>query len=275
MPLRVLTHRRALVAAYALQKGGVGKTTSTCNTARAASRKKLRTLVVDMDPQGNTTSTLSRDELEDDDQGLADVLVPGSDVAVRDVIVPTIWEGVDLLPAMTVPMVEAEDRINAARHGREHRLVEALDPLLDDYDLVLIDCPPSLGMLTINALAAADRVIVVAEADQWSSDGLALLRTTVDGVRQYSNPLLHWSGVLINKWRGTTDEQRQVNEIGEHFPEARVWPYRVPLWIGIKTNLNAGLGLDQAADTKLRMLPESTYELVVDQLMAYRDQAAA
>jgi chromosome partitioning protein len=252
----------ARVVTLAMQKGGVGKTTSTCNKARAAARRGLRVLVVDMDPQGNTTSTLARDEVAEDQFGVADTILPKPDAALAEVIVPTIWDGVDLAPAVTEPLTAAEDLIGAAKHGREHRLAEALAPLLDRYDLVLIDTPPALGLLTINALAASDLVVVVAEADQWSADGLAMLRKTVDGVRKYSNARLSWSGILVNRFRGTRDEEEMIGEIGEYFPEATVWPERIPLWVGIKTTLNAGLGLDESKETRLRVLADQYAAMV-------------
>lgn len=257
----------ALVVTLGLQKGGVGKTTSTCNTARAAARRGLRTLVVDMDPQGNTTSTLAAEEVGDDQQGIADVIAPRPDATLVEVIVPTIWAGVDLAPAVSAPLTEAEKRIAAADYGREHRLAEALTPAAGRYDLVLIDTPPALGMLTINALAASDLVVVVAEADQWSADGLAMFRTTVEGVRAYSNHRLRWSGVLVNRWRGTRDEAELLDEFAAHFPEAQVWPERIPLWVGVKTTLNAGLGLDEAREARLRLLADA-YDAVVGRLLA-------
>lgn len=257
----------ARVVTLGLQKGGVGKTTSTCNTARAAARRGLRTLVIDMDPQGNTTSTLAAEEVADDQAGIADAITPHPDAALADVTVPTIWAGVDLAPAVTEPLTQAEKLIASADHGREHRLVEALRPVLDRYDLVLIDTPPALGMLTINALAASDLVVVVAEADQWSADGLAMFRKTVEGVQRYSNQRLRWSGILVNRWRGTKDEAELLGEFAAFFPDAPVWPERIPLWVGVKTTLNAGLGLDEAREARLRTLAES-YAAVVDRLVA-------
>lgn len=256
----------ARVVTLALQKGGVGKSTSTMNKARAAARRGLRVLVVDMDPQANTTATLARDEVADDQLGIADVIAPNPDATLTEVIVPTIWDGVELAPASTEPLSAAEDLIATAKHGREHRLAEALGPVLERVDLVLIDTPPALGMLTINALAASDLVVVVAEADQWSADGLAMLRKTVDGVRRYSNQRLAWSGILVNRFRGTRDEEELLAEFGEYFPEAPVWPERIPLWVGIKTTLNAGLGLDESKDIRLRVLADS-YDAMVRRVM--------
>ena len=261
----------ARVVAVAMQKGGVGKTTSTINLARAAAvYHGARVLVVDFDPQGNTTSALAADELEPDQVTVADAVVPDADVDLRDVLVPTIWENVTLAPAGET-LATAESRIAASTAGREHRLRKALAPVLADYDLVLIDNAPSLGLLLVNALTAADSTVLVAEPDQWSADGLALLRKTIAGVVEYSNPRLSVAGVLINRWRNTSTAAELADEIAdgveEHFPGTPVWlDRRVPLWQGIPDHVLAGVGLDEGP-ARLRALAETTYRPIAADLL--------
>lgn len=253
----------AHVVSVAMQKGGVGKTTSVVNLARAAAVRGLKVLVVDFDPQGNTTATLAKNEVEPDQLTIADVVLPKPDAALVEVLVETIWPGVDLAPAVTETLHTAEKLINSSEHGREHRLREALDPVLVEYDLVLIDNGPSLGLLLVNALAAAKEVFVVMEADQYSADGLAELRRTVNGVQKYYNQGLCWSGLLVSKWRNTKDEEFWLAEIVDAFHEAPVWEKdKIPLWTSIKTTLNAGKGLDESKETRLRVLAH-TYRRIV------------
>ncbi|OQO88983.1 ATPase involved in chromosome partitioning [Saccharomonospora piscinae] len=268
----------ARVAAVAMQKGGVGKTTSTLNLARAAAVcHQARVLVVDLDPQGNTSSTLAADDVAPDQVTVADAVVPDSDVALRDVVVPTIWELVDLAPA-TDTLAAAEARIAAASTGREHRLRKALAPVLGDYDLVLIDNAPALGLLLVNALTASDVAVLVAEPDQWSADGLSLLHRTLTGVIEYSNPHLTVAGVLLNRVRPTATSAELADEIAtgvrNHFGQVPVWLDRkVPLWQGIPDHLAAGLGLDQGP-AKLRALAEDTYRPIVADLLAAAEVSA-
>jgi chromosome partitioning protein len=254
---------RARVVSAAMQKGGVGKTTSIINLARAAAIRDLRVLVIDLDPQGNTTTSLAKTEVARDQLTIADAIVPTDAVLLREVLVQTIWPGIDLAPAVTGTLAKAEKLIAVAEHGREQRLTEALEPVLSDYDLVLIDNAPALGQLLINAMVASHEVFVVAEADQWSCDGLAELRITVNLARRYYNRDLHWSGVLISKWRNTTDEQYWLDEITANFTEAPVWAAdKIPLWSSIKTAIAAGQGLDEAKEARLRVLAHSYRRIV-------------
>lgn len=263
--------KRASVAAIAMQKGGVGKTTTTLNFARAAAvYHHARTLVIDLDPQGNTSSTLAAEEIADDQVTVADALVPDGDTTLGEVIVPTIWEGVDLAPAADT-LAAAEARIAASTAGREHRLRKALSPVLADYDLVLVDNAPALGLLLVNALTAADTAVLVAEPDQWSADGLSLLHKTLVGVVEYSNPRLTVAGVLLNRVRPTATSNELAAEIAagvsRHFGQVPVWLDRkVPLWQGIPDHLAAGLGLDQGP-AKLRSLAEDVYRPIVGELL--------
>lgn len=266
----------ARVVAMANQKGGVGKSTATLCLARAARvYHGARVLVLDMDPQGNTTSTLIREPIAPDSITLADAVIPDSDVPLREVITASIWDGVDLAPGGQTLAV-AEQKIGAAAFGREHRLREALDPVRGDYDLVLIDNAPALGLLLINSLTAADAAVLVTEADRWSADGLALLGRTLAGVRSYHNPRLEIAGTIVNKWRGTANEARTAEDLiggmARHFPDVPVWmDYRIPLWVGIKDSLDAGIGLDEGP-TRLRVLGDTALRPISAALLG-RDAA--
>lgn len=255
----------AVVVAMANQKGGVGKSTCTICLARAANLYHgARVLVVDMDPQGNVTGTLARDLLSADEITLADALLPDSDVALREVIVPTIWDGVDLAPGGAQLSI-ADSKLTSAEYGRESALRKALAPVLGDYDLVLVDNPPSLlGQLLKNSLTAADAVVLVTEADEWSGDGLALLGKTITKVRENYNPQLQIIGTIMNKWRETTSGRAAADEIvegmGRHFPGVPVWiEHKIPLWVGIPDAIKGGIALDQSKDTKLRVLSEVVF----------------
>ncbi|WP_040698345.1 ParA family protein, partial [Nocardia vinacea] len=237
----------ARIIALANQKGGVGKSTMTLCLARAANHYYgARVLVLDMDPQGNVTSTLAREDLAADEITIADAITPGTKIALREVIVPTIWDGIDLAPGGQTLAV-AEQQILAGQFGREHRLREAVAPVRSDYDLILIDNAPALGLLLVNSLVAGNTALLVSEAHRWSSDGLALLGETLSGVRSYHNPQLEIMGCIVNKWRGTASEKSRADEMVDgfalHFPGVPVWlDRRVPLWTGIVDTLDAGLG---------------------------------
>lgn len=262
----------ATVTSIVMQKGGVGKTTTTICAARAASvYHSARVLVIDLDPQGNTTSTLAADEVEPDQLGIADAILPSPDATLGEVVVPTVWRGVNLAPGGAT-LQAAERHIEASQHGREHRLRKALDPVRGSYDLILIDNAPALGTLLVNSLTAADLALLVVEAEQWSADGLALLRTTLDGVVEFSNPRLRTIGTVVNKWRHTASARELAAEISDgmatHFPGVPVWTdRRIPLWQGIPDHVHAGRGLDEGP-TKLRALAEDTFRPIAGDLLA-------
>lgn len=269
--------RRAQVATVAMQKGGVGKTTTIINTARAASVKGLKVLVVDFDPQGNCTDGLSIGTLDPASVSVADTILPEGAVSIEDVIVETIWENVWLVPVTNGDaLITAQNRIAAAQHGREYRLREAIKPVLGDFDLILIDNAPALGHLLVNALSADDdeKVLVVMEADRWSAQGLALLRSTIEQVRAYNNRSLTYAGVLISKVRRTSDERKKIKELAQYFPDAEVWASEddqtkvIPLWDKIRTEIQAGVAMDQSKDVRLRVLADEVYSFVVDRIMA-------
>jgi chromosome partitioning protein len=259
------TEAVARIVAMCNQKGGVGKTVSTVCLSRAASLYYgCRVLVVDMDPQGNATTALAAEQLAGDAITLADAITPGSGVLLREVIVPTIWEGIDLAPGGGLLSI-ADAKLAAAQWGREHGLREALAPVAAGYDLILVDNAPSLlGQLLINSLAAASAAVLITEADSWSSNGLAQLGRTIAGVRNYHNPGLTIGGVVVNKWQGTSlnteNAEDLVDGMGRHFPGVPVWlDLKIPLWTGIKDSIDRGIPLDQSRTTKLRVLAEDVY----------------
>ena len=176
-----------LTLAIANQKGGVGKTSTTISLVALLSRQGQRVLVIDTDPQGNASAILGID-IQPDQVTLNDVLdsvlsgrAGAADLAAAIVSAGRSWPGIDVVPA---------DRQLAAR-----------DAATDGYDVVLIDCPPSLGVLALGALAAADRVLIVTKPRVSSVDGVAELLTTTDTARRFYNPALSLAGIVINRWR--------------------------------------------------------------------------
>lgn len=182
----------ARIVAVSNQKGGVGKTTTTLNLGAALAERDLRVLVIDLDPQGNASSGLGVPK-SSVDGGVYDVLLHGHDV--RDEARVTAVEGLELLPACNA-LVGAEVELSAAV-GRERRLHAALTPARSDYDFVLIDCPPSLGLLTLNAFVAADGVLTPLQAEYYALEGLGALLETMAEVRRWLNPHLAHDGVLL------------------------------------------------------------------------------
>jgi chromosome partitioning protein len=205
-PAALASHGPAIVVAMCNQKGGVGKTTSTINLGAALAEYGRRVLMVDLDPQGALSAGLGIASHELDHTIYNLMLERGA--ALTDVLVPTGIEGVDLIPA-NIDLSAAEVQlINEV--GREHTLRRALRPVLHAYDYVLIDCQPSLGLLTVNALACAHGVIIPLAAEFFSLRGVALLVDTISKVQDRINPDLSVHGVLVTMYDGRTMHARDV-----------------------------------------------------------------
>ena len=200
------THGPAKVIAMCNQKGGVGKTTSTINLGAALAEYGRRVLLVDLDPQGALSAGLGVPHYELE-HTVHNLLVEPR-VSIEQVLMKTKVNNLDLVPS-NIDLSAAEIQL-VNEVGREQSLQRALYPVLDRYDYVLIDCQPSLGLLTVNGLACADGVIIPTECEYFSLRGLALLTDTVDKVRDRLNPRLSISGILITRFDTRTVNAREV-----------------------------------------------------------------
>jgi chromosome partitioning protein len=212
------------IIAIANQKGGVGKTTTAINLGACLAVAEKKTLVIDMDPQGNATSGLGidKDEVE---RSIYDVLIDGMTAA--DAVVPEVhFPYLDVLPA-TRDLVGAEVEL-VNRKGRENILRGALKDLREQYEYVLIDCPPSLGLLTLNTLAAADSVLIPIQCEFYALEGLSQLLNTVTIVQKNLNPRLQIEGVLLTMFDGRLNLSRQVAEEAKEYFGPKVYRNTIP-----------------------------------------------
>jgi chromosome partitioning protein len=200
------SHGPAKVVAMCNQKGGVGKTTSTINLGAALAEHGRRVLLVDLDPQGALSAGLGVPHYELD-QTIHNLLIEPR-VSIDNVLMNTRVKHMDLVPS-NIDLSAAEIQL-VNEVGREQTLARALHPVLDRYDYVLIDCQPSLGLLTVNGLACSDGVIIPTECEYFSLRGLALLTDTVEKVRDRLNPKLEISGILITRYDPRTVNSREV-----------------------------------------------------------------
>lgn len=210
------------------QKGGVGKTTSAVNLAAAVGQKGYKTLLVDIDPQGNATSGLGFRK-KDVVKSSYDVLVGGETPA--DIIKTTKFRKLDLMPS-NMQLAGAELEI-ADMENRTGRLKNALISIKENYDFIFLDCPPSLGLITINALCAVDSIIVPIQCEYYALEGLSQLMNTVRQVKRLYNPLIDIEGVLLTMFDGRLNlTQQVVTEVKRFFPQkvfATVIPRNVRL----------------------------------------------
>ena len=201
------------IIAIVNQKGGVGKTTSAVNLSAWLSMMENTVLLVDIDPQGNATSGLGVNK-EELDTCMYDLLIEG--VGIRDVITGCGLAELSLVPA-TMELAGAEIQM-VNRPEREMILKEALYQVRDEYHYIIIDCPPSLGLLTLNALTAADSVIVPLQCEYYALEGLGQLMNTINLVQQHLNQKLVLEGVLLTMFDGRTNLAIQVvDEVKNHF----------------------------------------------------------
>ena len=199
------------VIALANQKGGVGKTTTAINLGASLARRGKRVLIFDFDPQANSSAGLG---VRPDGASTYDVVI--NDMPAAQIVVGTTIDGLELAPA--TPALAGADVELVPMMAREFRLKRALDAVRGPYDYVLVDCPPSLGLLTVNALTAADEVIVPVQCEYLALEGLSQLTSTLELVRRNLNPLLKLRGLLLTMFDGRTNLSQQVaDEVRAHF----------------------------------------------------------
>ena len=205
----------AKIISFANQKGGVGKTTSAINIAAAIGLKGKKTLLLDCDPQGNASSGVGirRNRI---DATTYDILIGRA--RAEDAIIKTEYKNLSVLPS-SMPLAAAELEL-ADLEDRAFRLKNALESVKNDYDYIFIDCPPSLGMLTINALTASDGVIVPMQCEYFSLEGLTQILSTVKQVKRLYNPDLSLTGILITMHNGRLNLSVQVlDELKKHYAD--------------------------------------------------------
>lgn len=250
------------------QKGGVGKTTTVYHLARAAAQRGLRTLVIDLDPQGTISTFLAGESIDEEAVSIADVL--HGDETLEDVTVPGLWEGIDLAPTAGESLTYVRDVLTRRGPEAQTTLREAISTA--DHDLILIDCGPSLDYLSYNAFAAADRAAIVTQSQTAAILGLARLLETIRFVAEGTddepalNPAITVSGVLVNQHEGATVSGTEaINELRAVEGLPLIEPF-IPKAVVIRDAMGAGLGLDEWPARQARRHAE-TYDHTLTELL--------
>ena len=211
------------VIAIANQKGGVGKTTTSVNLGACLARAGQKVLLIDTDAQGNATSGIGvrKHNIEND---VYDVIV--SELPIREAIMPTYIDNLDVVPA-TIQLAGAEIELTA-QMAREKKLYDAVQDVKEEYDFILIDCPPSLGLLTINAFTASDSILIPVQSEYYALEGLSQLMNTIQLVQKHFNPDLQIEGVLMTMLDARTNLGNQVVEEVKKFFKEKVYKTVIP-----------------------------------------------
>ena len=206
------------------QKGGVGKTTTNINLAACLALKGKNILVLDIDPQGNTTSGMGISK-KADHKTCYDILIDDR-MDPTEAILHTGIDGLDIIPG-SVDMAGAEIEL-VQLEGREKRLKKALDKIRDNYDYIFIDCPPSLGLLTINSLTAVDSVLIPIQCEFYALEGVSQLVSTIELVKKSLNPALEVQGVILSMFDGRTNLSAQVVQEVKRYFGGKVYSTVIP-----------------------------------------------
>ena len=223
------------------QKGGVGKTTTNINLGACLAMKGKKVLILDLDPQGNTTSGIGIKK-KTLDYTVYDLLIDDN-FDTRSAIIPTAIEGLDIIPA-SVDLAGAEIEL-VQIDGREKRLKNAIDKVRDSYDYIFIDCPPSLGLLTINSLTAVESVLIPLQCEFYALEGVSQLMNTIELVKRGLNPGLEIEGVILSMFDGRTNLSAQVvQEVKRYFGD-KVYSTVIPRNIRLAEAPGYGMAITQ------------------------------
>ena len=210
------------VIAITNQKGGVGKTTTAVNVSACLAEVGQSTLLIDIDPQANATSGLGIDPNQVD-LTIYEALI--EEITIEDALVSTSVDGLDLIPSH-IRLTGAELEL-VAMIGREKKLQQALESIREDYEFILVDCPPSLGLLTLNTLTAADSVIIPIQCEYYALEGLGKLLNTIRLVQKHLNPNLDIEGVLLTMFDSRLNLSKQVAEEARRFFDDKVYRTKI------------------------------------------------
>ncbi len=211
------------VIAIANQKGGVGKTTTAVNLSACLGQKGKKTLLIDIDPQGNSTSGLGVDPRKIE-KSIYDCLI--NDVPMGEVLVDTGFEGLWVCPS-NIDLAGAELEL-VAKENREYVLKNAINEIKDDFDFIFIDCPPSLGLITLNSFTAADSILVPIQCEYYALEGLGQLTNTIKMIKKKLNPELSLEGVLLTMFDARTNLSIQVVDEVKKFFKGKVYASIIP-----------------------------------------------
>lgn len=248
------------IIAIANQKGGVGKTTTAINLSACLAEKGQRVLVIDIDPQGNTTSGLgiAKDNV---DNTIYEVML--QEIDISDAICKDIFENLDIIPS-NVNLAGAEiDLIDI--ENREYILKNAINTVRNNYDYVILDCPPSLSMLTVNAMTAADTVLVPIQCEYYALEGLTQLIHTINLVKKKLNPLLELEGVVFTMYDSRTNLSLQVVENVKDNLKQNIYKTIIPRNIRLAEAPSHGLSINKY-DTKSS--GAESYRMLADEVMS-------
>lgn len=201
------------IISIANQKGGVGKTTTSINLSTLLAKKGKKVLMIDADPQGNASSGVGVDR-DDIELSVYDILI--NDVEIKEVVKKTNIKNLDLCPS-NINLAGAEVELVSVM-SREHRLKEKLDSMKEEYDFIIIDCPPSLGLITLNAFTASDSVLIPVQCEYYALEGLGQLLNTISLVKKHLNKEIEVEGALLTMYDARTNLSNQVvKEVKKYF----------------------------------------------------------
>lgn len=248
------------IISVANQKGGVGKTTTTVNLGACLAYVGKKILLVDIDAQGNATSGVGIRK-PDVSKDIYDVLV--NEEPIKNAILPSSRENLDIVPA-TIQLAGAEIELTSMM-ARESRLKLALEEVKDDYDYIFIDCPPSLGHLTINAFTASDSILIPVQCEYYALEGLSQLLNTVRLVQKHFNPTLKIEGVLLTMYDARTNLGAEVVEEVRRYFQEKVYDTIIPRNIRLSEAPSHGLSI---IDYDLRSKGAEVYQTLAKEVLA-------